>query len=460
MVCHPSSLSEIDMRLASTKTAAVLCGGLLLALSVPASAAVDAKLLDMLKANGQITAAQYTELQAELAKDQKEKQIAQQAQQETNEQIAATAKKTNDLSVFDQKLAWAAKTQLKGDVRFRQETVKIDGTPNNGGKDKDRQRIRARLGAYTEINSQVDTGIRIATGNSEDARSTNQDLDSYFNKKSLWLDLGYIDYHPDQIKNLHVIGGKMLQPWVSMGDVIWDSDVNPEGLAVTYKYPLGTSAELFGSLGNYTLKDNVNGEGVQFRNDLRMTAGQLGSRFSLTDNLKVTLGGSVYAFQNDQDSRCPTAGSTQCLTPAETIANTAAGNASEYRLYEGFSQVDIGGLAVPLSFYGQYVKNNEATQKDQDTAWLLGAKSKVFGFNLDYNYRDVQRYAVVGAFTDSDFAGGFTGARGHKFKVGYDIDKNFAIGATYFLTKADYASAPGYRDANANTLQLDAEAKF
>ncbi|AOE80666.1 hypothetical protein A7318_19425 [Pseudomonas lurida] len=450
------------MRLASTKTAAVLCGGLLLALSVPASAAVDAKLLDMLKANGQITAAQYAELQSELAKDQKEQQIARQAQQETNEQIAATAKKTNELSSFDQKLAWAAKTQLKGDVRFRHETIKIDGTPNNGGKDKDRERIRARLGAFTEINSQVDTGIRVATGSSDDARSTNQDLDGYFNKKSIWLDLGYIDYHPTQIKNLHVIGGKMLQPWVSMGDVIWDSDINPEGLALTYKYPLGSSAELFGSLGNYSLKDNVNGDGVQFRNDLRMTAGQLGSRFSLTDNLKLTLGGSVYAFQNDEDSRCPTTTGTTpgCLTPSETVANTTAGNASEYRLYEGFSQVDIGGLAVPLSFYGQYVQNTKATDKDKDTAWLLGAKSKVFGFNLDYNYRDVQRYAVVGAFTDSDFAGGFTGARGHKFKVGYDIDKNFAIGATYFLTKADYASATGYRDANANTLQLDAEAKF
>ena len=450
------------MRLASTKTAAVLCGGLLLALSVPASAAVDAKLLDMLKANGQITAAQYTELQSELAKDQKEQQIARQAQQETNEQIAATAKKTNELSSFDQKLAWAAKTQLKGDVRFRHETIKIDGTPNNGGKDKDRERIRARLGAFTEINSQVDTGIRVATGSSDDARSTNQDLDGYFNKKSIWLDLGYIDYHPTQIKNLHVIGGKMLQPWVSMGDVIWDSDINPEGLALTYKYPLGSSAELFGSLGNYSLKDNVNGDGVQFRNDLRMTAGQLGSRFSLTDNLKLTLGGSVYAFQNDEDSRCPTTTGTTpgCLTPSETVANTTAGNASEYRLYEGFSQVDIGGLAVPLSFYVQYVQNTKATDKDKDTAWLLGAKSKVFGFNLDYNYRDVQRYAVVGAFTDSDFAGGFTGARGHKFKVGYDIDKNFAIGATYFLTKADYASATGYRDANANTLQLDAEAKF
>ena len=440
------------MRLASKNTAAALCGGLLLAMSVPASAAVDAKLLDMLKANGSISQAQYIELQTELAKDQKAQQIAQQAQQETNEQVAAVAKKTNEQSAFDQKLAWAAKTQFKGDVRIRQETVKIDGESNNGGRDKDRQRIRARLGAYTEINPQVDTGIRIATGGGDDARSTNQDLDNYFDKKQIWLDLGYIDYHPDQIKNLHVIGGKMLQPWVSMGDVIWDGDINPEGLAVTYKYPLGSTAELFGSLGNYTLKDNVDGEGVQFRHDLRLTAGQLGSRLAITDNLKLTVGGSVYAYQNDEDSRC-TGTSTPC---ALSVNGNSANN--EFRLYEGFSQLDIGGLAMPLSLYGQYVKNNDAVT-DADTAWLIGAKSKVFGFNLDYNYRDVQRDAVVGAFTDSDFANGTTGSRGHKFKVGYDIDKNFAIGATYFLTKADFASRT-QRDADTNTLQLDAEAKF
>ena len=438
----------------------MLAGGLLLALSVPANAAVDAKLLDMLKANGQITNAQYSELQAELARDQKEQQIARQAQQETNEQIAATAKKTNELSSFDQKLAWAAKTQFKGDVRVRQETVKVEGSPNNGGKDKDRQRLRARLGAYTEINSQVDTGIRIATGSSDDARSTNQDLNNYFDKKQIWLDLGYIDYHPDQIKNLHVIGGKMLQPWVSMGDVIWDSDINPEGLAVTYKYPLGSSAELFGSLGNYNLKDNVDGEGKQFRHDLRLYSGQLGARFAVTDNLKVTLGGSVYAFQNDEDSRCPTAGSTACLTPQETILNTVAGNASEYRLYEGFSQIDVGGLAVPLSFYGQYVKNNDAVT-DADTAWLVGAKSKVFGLNLDYNYRDVQRDAVVGAFTDSDFANGYTGSRGSKLKVSYELDKNFTLGATYYMATSDQTNANIKKtDSDINTLQLDAEAKF
>jgi hypothetical protein len=443
------------MRLASTKTAAALCGGLLLAMSVPASAAVDAKLLDMLKANGSITNAQYSELQTELARDQKDQQIARQAQQETNEQIAATAKKTEALSTFDQKLAWAAKTQFKGDVRFREETVHNDGVPNN--KDQDRQRIRARLGAYSEINPQVDTGIRIATGNNDDARSTNQDLNNYFDKKQIWLDQGYIDYHPDAIKNLHLVGGKMPQQWVSMGDIIWDSDINPEGLAVTYKYPLSGSTELFGSAGHYTLKDNVDGEGVQFKHDLRLYAGQLGGRFAITDSMKMTLGGSIYSYDNDSSSACPTSGTV--TTPCALAVN---GNSpgETFKLYEGFGQLDFSNLPVPLSIYGQYVNNADASN-DQDTGWLAGVKSKVYGFNLDYNYRDVQRNSVVGAFTDSDFANGFTGSRGSKLKVSYDLDKNFALGATYFMATSDQTNANIKKtDSDINTLQLDAEAKF
>ncbi|WP_223462087.1 MULTISPECIES: putative porin [unclassified Pseudomonas] len=443
------------MRLASTKTAAALCGGLLLAMSVPASAAVDAKLLDMLKANGSITNAQYSELQAELARDQKDQQIARQAQQETNEQIAATAKKTESLSTFDQKLAWAAKTQFKGDVRFREETVHNDGVPNN--KDQDRQRIRARLGAYSEINPQVDTGIRIATGSNDDPRSTNQDLNNYFDKKQIWLDQGYIDYHPDAIKNLHLVGGKMPQQWVSMGDIIWDSDINPEGLAVTYKYPLSGSTELFGSAGHYTLKDNVDGEGVQFKHDLRLYAGQLGGRFAITDSMKMTLGGSIYSYDNDSSSACPTSGTVS--TPCALAINGNSPNET-FKLYEGFGQLDFTNLPVPLSLYGQYVNNTDASN-DQDTGWLAGVKSKLYGFNVDYNYRDVQRNAVVGAFTDSDFANGFTGSRGSKLKVSYDLDKNFALGATYFMATSDQTNANiNKKDSDINTLQLDAEAKF
>lgn len=415
------------MRLVSTLTGASLCTGMMLALSAPASAAVDAKLLEMLRANGSINQAQYNELQADLAKETREKAV-QKAQSER-------------LSSFEQKVAWAAKTQIKGDVRLRYEDVNVDNPVSRSGN-QDRERVRARVGVYSEINPQVDAGIRVATGSGADARSTNQSLDNYFEKKSLWVDLAYLDWHPTAIPNLHLIGGKMPQPWVSMGDVIWDSDVNPEGVVATYKTDLG-GVELFGSAGHYMLKDNVDGDGVQFKHDLQLYAGQLGARFAPADTLKMTLGASVYGYDNDESS-----------APLLVNGNTT----NEFNLVEGFGQLDFTGLAIPLSAYGQYVVNTEADDSE-DTAWLAGVKTKLGAFGIDYNYRDVQRNAVVSAFTDSDFANGFTGSRGHKIKVGYEIDKNFSVAAAYLAAKSDRSNLPR-NDANVDTVQVDLEAKF
>ncbi|HCZ47731.1 MAG TPA: hypothetical protein DCZ11_01860 [Gammaproteobacteria bacterium] len=403
-----------------------ICGGLLLAAAPAFAGNVDQKLLDMLLANGSITAAQHAELKADLASEQAA------SEQASSEQVAA----------LQDKLGWALKTQLKGDVRVRYENVEIEDLPDT--KDKDRQRIRARLGAYTEINPEVDTGIRIASGSDSDARSTNQSLDDYFEKKQLWLDLAYIDYHPEAVAGLHVIGGKMKQPWEAVGDIVWDGDINPEGAAVTYSTDLG-GAELFGSAGYFVLEDNVDGEGVQFKHDARLYSGQIGTRIAATDDINVLLGGSIYAYDNDEDS----------------MFLAVNGNTTdEFRLYEAFGQVDFGGLPLPLSLYGQYVKNSAArgVDADQDEAWLVGFMTKLAGVKLDYNYRDVQRNGVVGGFTDSDFANGKVGGRGHKVKAKYDINKNFAFGVTYFMTESDVASVTD--DASVDTLQVDFEAKF
>lgn len=412
-----------------------LCGGVLLAATAPVFAgAVDQKLLDMLLANGSITPAQHDELAADLSKEQR---AAERADGKTVKQ--------EDLAALQQKLAWAANTQLKGDVRVRHENIHIEDEPDSGGRDKDRQRIRARLGAFTQVNPEVEAGIQIASGGSKDARSTNQDLSDYFNKKDLWLDLAYIDFHPLQVPGLKVFGGKMKQPWVSLGDVIWDGDINPEGGAVTYSRKFGMN-ELFGSAGYYVLQDNIDGDGVQFEHDLRLYAGQVGTRFFPGDSFKVTLGGSVYAYDKDEDS----------------AALRVNGNTTdEFRLYEAFGQLDVIGLPLPLSLYGQYVINGAARgmDDDQDQAWLVGVMTRLFDVGVDYNYRDVQRNGVVGAFTDSDFASGYVGSRGHKLKLKYDLGKNFAVGATYFMAESDVASR--FTDnASVNTLQVDVEAKF
>lgn len=420
------------MRLVTARTAG-LCGGLLLAATVPAHAAVDGKLLDMLLANGSISAAQHAELTTDLARETK---VAERA---ANKQV-----KSEEMTALQQKLAWAMNTQLKGDVRVRHENVHIEEEPATG-RDQDRQRIRARLGAFTQVNPEVEAGIQVATGSSDDRRSTNQSLDGAFSKKQVWLDLAYIDYHPLAVPGLKVFGGKMKQPWVSLGDVIWDGDTNPEGAAATYSRKWGTT-ELFGSTGYFVLTDNVDGEGRQFEHDLRLYSGQIGTRFFPGDSFKVTAGGSVYAYDNDDGT---------------TALRANGNNQNEFRLFEAFGQLDVIGLPLPLSVYGQFVHNSAAqgVDDDQNQAWLLGVMTRVLGIGVDYNYRDVQRNGVVGAFTDSDFADGFVGSRGHKMKLRYDISKNFAFSTTYFMAESDVASR--FTDnASVNRLQVDVEAKF
>ncbi len=84
-----------------------------------------------------------------------------------------------------------------------------------------------------------------------------------------------------------------------MSEVIWDNDVNPEGVAMQYGRTFG-GVEFFGSAGAFTLKNNVTGNGNEFHNDLRLQSAQLGVRFAPLDAVKVTLGGSVYHYYKDE----------------------------------------------------------------------------------------------------------------------------------------------------------------
>src|SRR5262245_65814160 len=113
---------------------------------------VDAKLLGMLRDNGSITTEQYAELSADLAKEQRAEERAQ------NQDVEKT-----EFVDMQQKISWATRTIVSGDVRARQERIDIqhsDPDPN-----QDRQRVRARLAAVSQVTPTVEAGIRIATGN-------------------------------------------------------------------------------------------------------------------------------------------------------------------------------------------------------------------------------------------------------------------------------------------------------
>ena len=93
-------------------------------------------------------------------------------------------KETKDIK-FPQ---WLNNTKFFGDFRYRYEWT--DDHANSG--ERDRHRIRARLGLIADINHDFKTVFRVASGNSESPTGANQDLGSAF-KRSLLLRsmLGY-----------------------------------------------------------------------------------------------------------------------------------------------------------------------------------------------------------------------------------------------------------------------------
>lgn len=352
--------------------------------------------------------------------------------------------------------SWADKVKVKGDVRVRYENIDKEGSPS-----RSRERIRARLRVEGKVNDEVKAGVGVRTGGN-DPVSGNQTMDKGFSSKDVALDLAYVTWQPEIIPNLTLLGGKMQKPFSQVSDLVWDGDLNPEGVALQYKLGVGP-ADLF-----------VNGAGMVVTerskdSDTMIYAGQAGVNFKTDAGLKLMAGVGYYFYDNmegfgvvDWDGSMKGYGNTVVKTTNDVGAVTKAVYANEYRELEFIASLGfkcpLSGL--PWSFYGNYVVNTEAD--DNDTGYLVGVK---FGslkaprsFELGYNYRHLEADAVVGAFSDSDSWGGGTDGKGHKLMAGYQISKNWSLGATYFINELgikDGASSKDYK-----RLQLDVSAKF
>ena len=92
---------------------------------------------------------------------------------------------------------------------------------------------------------------------------------------------------------------------------------------------------------------------------------------------------------------------------------------------------------IPVNAMFDYVTNTAVDSFD--TGWLAGIhinKIKDPGsWAVRYIYRNLEKDAVVGIFTDSDFRGGGTDAKGHEIGGSYMIAKNSAINITYFINQ-------------------------
>lgn len=350
---------------------------------------------------------------------------------------------------------WYEKIKFKGDFRNRFEYIEDETVLDSNGDEvkRYRERIRFRIGATADIGKDLKVGFRIASGESADPVSTNQSLTTGFSKKGITLDLAYADYKASEsspMSGFQAVVGKMDNPFYKPGgsDLIWDNDITPEGLYVSYSKEIGEKFELKGLLGGFWIQERSAAA------DSGMLAFEIIGNFKPTENLSLGLGLSYFNYGNAQNNG-PFFDSTK------GFGNTLNGTAydADFDLFNIGFEIGYKFEFAPIKFFIDFV-NNSGAETDLDTGFLVGfSLGKISGaksWMVSISYRELEADAAVGAFTDSDISGGGTDIDGIKFAAEYAIYKNWIVGMTVMVgDKKIETSSDGY-----TRVQLDMNFKF
>jgi hypothetical protein len=302
--------------------------------------------------------------------------------------------------------------KIKGDLRYRHEMIDSEGSDT-----RHRHRVRARFGIYGDANDYTKIGIQLATG-SDDPVSTNQTLDDGFSTKSIMLDMAYLEMTPKWRPELYKPGSS---------ELLWDSDMNPEGALANYTKNFEDYS--FTLIGAGLWIDERSSD-----KDSWMAAGQAIFRYRIdVKKTNIALGGGMFNYVNSL-------GFEPFFDPGEPMGNSVDANGlylNDYELLEFFIEGNHKFDDIPLTAMFDFVTNTAADSFD--TCWLVAIhinKAKDPGsWAFRYIYREVEKDAVIGTFTDSDFRGGGTDAKGHEIGGSYQLAKNSAINLTYFINE-------------------------
>ncbi len=405
---------------------------------------------------------------------------------------------------------WVTNLKITGDFRFRTEWIEKANTEANEisrtaqSREETRQRIRVRLGFFDNVNDEVTVGFQLITGGGtrgyggSDPISANQTLggdgNPGFEKKSVWFDLAYADYHPKAVPGLDVYMGRLPNPFLEPGnsEMIWSADLRMDGMAAKYRRQLGDGLTLFANTGGFWVSEGVDAGGSSGTAvpDAMLWAAQGYATLALPHVAKgayATGGLSLYAYTHLQGvvnpSGYPTGGAT--AAPGNIFPTSGGGNTLNPNgtLYSGFDIVnpfvefglDDPWLHKRFSVFGDVAYNTAARQGlvispatggrytlngNNAYAWLLGVSygtlKKPGDWQFFYHYKYVGADAVVAMFDDANAAGGGTDYYGSKVTVAYQVATGWVAALSYYydnICHADlYRESPSYQRLQADFI--------
>lgn len=355
---------------------------------------------------------------------------------------------------------------------------------------------RLRLGLDARLGNDFTADFRLASGNSSPT-SANQELGDYNQRWFVGVDRAALLWNPyfsDGQQELDVRFGRFANPFVTYNELVWDVDVNFEGVSGTYALHLypeteGVSRTAFITLGAFPIQ--TLGQYVSVYSDFSskwLYGAQLGGEIPYGDDHRVRLTAAYYDFVHITGVVNPPNGTTENFTAPEymskgntvfDISNSSNPAVNLFALAGKYREVNVN-LLWDLATFGEnhvmlggdVVKNvawNEA-QVYQLSGQTVPARTLGWEVGLDVgvptlvragqwrafvSYRSVQRDAVVDAFNDSDFHLGGTDARG--YIVGFDLALSRAVGMRLKYQTANAIDDP---PLGIDVLQLDFTGHF
>jgi len=376
-------------------------------------------------------------------------------------------------------------TELKisGDVRVRYEDRTGElATGDHQERDRFRYRFRTSLAGKVLNNWAFGVRLETATG-SRSSNVTMGDDAGPFAKTNDGVFIGQVFAQWTPNAEWTFTAGRMPNPLVTTS-MVWDADINPEGLAEQYRHRDGNN-EFFGTLGQflYSTSGNQNVFGgtpatIAGTKDLYMTAWQMGyKRYVSGATTFFQVAPVVYYYYKADQRANPAAFNTfMSATNAAPVNNL-------FVLEVPFEYNWVAKNGVPLRAFADVAINFDADARARKFGRPdLDGEDKAFHVGFQYGkaslpgewdakvfYQSVGAFALDTNLVDSDIFDSRTNMQGWVFSG------NYAIGAAtqFSLTlatgdrKNDGLIAPGAGDVGSNNalhkywlLQADLNVKF
>lgn len=319
------------------------------------------------------------------------------------------------------------KLNVTGDLRLRSQGDFSD----DDTRARRSGQVRGRLGATYAVNDRVTVGARLVTGDADDPNSTDVQLSNWDDDFQVSLDLAYAQIN---FGDLNVYGGKIPQPFTRT-DLVWDGDVNPQGLSGVYKHKLGDSSALRASGLFFIVDEDAVGP------DSTMVGGQVGYDSAGLGDFKFDVSAAYYDY---------TLGSIVGADAGDfrnNLRRPDGSYVSDFNLGDFIVGATWSGLGSrwPVRFVGDYVKNFGA-ETSQDTGYgadvAIGRVTQQHDWRVTYGYSVAETDAVLGAFSHDNIGIG-TNYELHALTVDYVPMPRTVLSAWWYHYKPENALDAG-----------------